>query len=308
MQKRRLLIVLGLLLALPFFYYVSTVGTVSATATAQKLRHSGLGELDRWSLEVELQDFRSVAGREAALPTEFQRKARLKGSLLTQGKAQGEDWLQTCRFEKMDKVEYSWKRVETRATLLTLWDTLVGKNGGLRWLKVRVHSTSPWLQPEVQGPLNAMIWPELPERVMAPGESWESSLPLVLEARELARPLDYEWRFHWKWRPPVPGSSQVAATLDFQAEPKSEVFPVQGNWTGEVLYSVPDQRVVGARGLLKMALRAPSNQPEMALVEGMELKYELLRLLPASTEKTPSGSPPDGRDRSASPVAPPQTP
>lgn len=308
MQKRRLLIVLGLLVAVPVLYYLSTVGTVGPTARPQKLLHSGLGELDHWRLEVGLQDFRTVAGGQAALPQKFDRKAALKASILTQGKAQGVDWMQSCRFEKMDKVEYSYKRVETRATLLTLWDTLVGPNGGLRSLKVRAQSTSPWLQSEVLGPLNAVMWPELPKGMVSPGDSWENSLPMQLQARELAKPLAYQWLVRWNWRLPVPGSSQVVATLDFQAQPKSEAFLIQGQWTGEVLYSVPDQRVVGARGVVKQALTAPSSQPEMSLLEAFELNYELLRLLPASTEKTPAALPPGGPEQSGSPVPPPQTP
>ncbi|MBX3171854.1 MAG: hypothetical protein KF760_30865 [Candidatus Eremiobacteraeota bacterium] len=308
MQKRKLVVLLALLVTVPLLYYASTIGTVGPAAQSQRLVHSGIGNIDRWRLDAGLQEFRSVAGGQQSLPKEYDRKAHLKASLLTQGKAQDADWLQTCRFEKMDKVEYSWKRVETRATLLTLWDTMVGKNGGVRSLKVRAHSSSPWLQPEILGPLNAVIWPELPETTVAPGDNWESTVSLELAARELAKPLPYQWKFHWNWRPPVPGGSQAVATLDFQAEPTAEAFPLQGNWTGEVLYSVPDQHVVGARGVVKLALTAPTSQPEMWLVEALELNYELLRLLPASKGKTPPGSPPGVPESAASPIPPPQTP
>lgn len=308
MQKRRLLILLALFVAVPLLYYASTVGTVGAAAQSQKLSHSGLAETDHWTLDVGLQDFHSVAGGQPVLPQEYNRKAHLKANLITRGQAQGSDWLQTCRFERMEKVEYSWKRVETRATLLTFWDTLVGPNGGLRSLKVRSNSSSPWLQPEVLAPLNAVIWPELPEKSLAPGDTWESSLPLQLEARELAKPLPYQWTFHWKWRLPIPGSNQNVATLDFQAEPRSDAFPLQGNWTGEVLYSVPDRRVVAARGLLKQSLIAPSSQPGMSLLDARELSYELLRLLPGSTGRTPTDSLPGAPDRSVSPIPPAQTP
>ncbi len=308
MQKRRLLILLALFVAVPLLYYVSTVGTVGAAAQSQRLSHSGLAETDHWSLDIGLQDFRSVAGGQPELPREYNRKAQLKASLMTQGQAQGADWHQTCRFERIDKVEYSWKRVETRATLLTFWDTLVGPNGGLRSLKVRATSSSPWLQPEVLAPLNAVIWPELPEKSLSPGDRWESSVPLQLEARELAKPLPYHWKFQWTWRPPIPGSNPAVATLDFQAQPTSEAFPVQGNWVGEVLYSVPDRRVVAARGLVKLTLTAPSSQPEMSLLEALEFNYELLRLLPGSTGKTPTGSPPGAPEQSGSPIPPPQTP
>ena len=212
---------------------------------------------------------------------------------------------QTCRYESIQKVEYSWKRVETRATLLNLWDTLLGPNGGVRALKVRALSSSPWFQPEVLGPLNAAIWPELPENNVAPGQSWENTVRFQLEARELAQPLPLQWQCHWTWRPPVPGSSEAVATLDLQATPAA---PVQGNWSGEVLYSVPDHRVVGARGLVKMSLTAPSSQPDMSLVEGLEVSYELLRLLPGSKEKTPPAFPPGAPEQSGSPSPPPQTP
>lgn len=274
MRQRRLIILVILFVAVPICYYF---GTSSPAAQPQKLTHSGLSEVDRWTVDVGLQDYRGVVSGSPASPPDYNRKASLKATIITQGKAQGPDWLQTCRFESIQKTEYSWKRVETRAALLTLWDTLVGPQGGLRSLKVRAASSSPWFQPEILAPLNGVIWPELPEKSVAPGENWESSLPIQLEARELAKPLAFQWQCHWNWRPPVPGGSQAVATLELQATPSA---PVQGNWTGEVLYSVPDHRVVGARGLVKMNLTAPSSQPEMSLVEALEFHYEILRLLP----------------------------
>ena len=301
MQKRRW-IILGVLALLIVLGY--TFGGVSPSAQAQKLSHSGMAEADHWTVDVKVQDYRSVEGGTPA-PQAYNRKALLKATVITQGKAQGSDWLQTCRYESIQKTEYSWKRLETRATLLTLWDTLLGPNGGVRSLKVRAASSSPWLQPEVLAPLNGAIWPELPDQNVAPGDSWDNHLAFQLEARELAKPLPIQWNCHWTWRPPVPGSSEAVATLDLQATPAA---PVQGSWNGEVLYSVPDQRVVGARGLLKMSLTAPASQPEMSLVEGLEVNYELLRLLPGSTEKTPAASPPGGPQGSAFPALPAQTP
>lgn len=281
MRKRKLLILAILVVGVSLSYYF---GAVSPTAQSQQLIHSGLAEVDHWKVEVGLQDFRSIAGGTPAPPQEYNRKASLKASIITQGKAQGSDWLQTCRFETVEKTEYSWKRVETRAMLLTLWDTVVGPRGGPRSLKVRASSTSPWFQPEILGPLSGVIWPELPEKSVAPGDSWQNSLPMQLEARELAKPLPFQWNCQWTWRPPIPGSSEAVATLDLQATPSA---PVQGNWTGEVLYSVPDRRVVGARGLVKMSLTAPSSQPQMSLVEGLEFHYEVLRLLPGRGIPTP---------------------
>lgn len=279
-------------------------GCGGPTAPAQKLGHGAMAEVDHWTVDVKMRDYRGVEGGTPA-PQAYNREARLKATIITQGKAQGSDWLQTCRYESIQKTEYSWKRVETRATLLTMWDTLLGPNGGVRSLKVRATSSSPWLQPEVLAPLNAAIWPELPDKNVAPGDSWDNAVAFSLEARELSNPLPIQWNCHWSWRPPVSGSGQAVATLDLQATPAA---PLQGTWSGEVLYSVPDQRVVGARGLLKMSLTAPSSQPEMSLVEGLEVSYELLRLLPGSKEKTPPASPPGGPAGSASLAPPPQTP
>lgn len=293
MQTRKLipLAILVVAIALGFYFSNST-----PTARPQKLSHSGLQETDHWTVDVNLQEYRTVTAG-SPTPQPYDRKAHLKARIITQK--------QTCRFESIEKTEYSWKRIETRATLLNFWDAQLGPNGGLKSLKVRAASSSPWFQTEVLGPLTASIWPELPEKEVAPGDSWEQTVPLQLEARELAKPLPMEWKCHWTWRPPVPGSSEAVATLDLQATPSA---PLQGNWSGEVLYSVPDHRVVGARGLVKLSYTAPTGQPDLSLVNASEFSYELLRWLPGSTGKTPPTPPLGGPAQSASPAPLPQTP
>lgn len=293
MKNRKLILAVIMVVAVSLAYFLSSG---APTAKPQKLTHSGRNEVDHWNLEVHLQEYRGIAGG-TPTPQPYDRKADLKARIITQG--------DTGRFESIEKAEYSWKRVETRATLLNLWDTQIGPNGGLKSLKVRAASSSPWFQTEVLGPLNAALWPELPAEEIAPGHSWESTVPLLSNARELAKPLPIEWKCHWTWREPVPGSSEAVATLDLQANPSP---PLQGNWTGEVLYSVPDRRVVGARGLVKLSYTAPTGQPDLSLVNASEFSYELLRWLPGSTEKTPPANPPGAPAQSASPAQTQQTP
>ncbi len=292
MQKRKFIPLAFLVVAIALGFFFSSS---PPAAKPQKLIHSGLSETDHWTVDVNLQEYRTVAGG-SPTPQPYDRKAHLKARIITQEN--------TGRFESIEKTEYSWKRIETRATLLNFWDTVVGPNGGLKSLKVRAASSSPWFQTEVLGPLNAALWPELPDKEIRPGDSWDSTVPLQIEARELAKPLAMEWKCHWTWRPPVPGSSEAVATLDLQATPS----PMQGSWSGEVLYSVPDRRVVGARGLVKLSYTAPTGQPELNLISASEFSYELLRWLPGSTGKTPPANPPGAPEQSASPAPQSQTP
>lgn len=257
------------------------------------LVHAHLGEADRWQLKSEYQEKREVLQTQPdlAAPTDFPRRARLHANLSLEAQPQGEEWRQVGHLDSIQEVHYSWDRVETRAALLTLWEAIVGPQGGLRSLKVNSSSSAPWFQPEYLVPLNASFWPQFSQTGATPGTSWQSQIPVAFRAPELDAAIDYRWECEMSWRPRDPGIKENIVAIDLKSRVSPEASKISGLWEGESLYSLPDQRVVASRGRVQWNCLAPCSQEGLFLAHSIQFNYELLRLLPEATPTPASDGP-----------------
>jgi len=245
--------------------------------------HKDPGPSTRWSVNLQLQEGSALANKanleEVPVPT---REAQLKGSLVQQGQATGQEWTQQLRFESLESVQYSWEQKDNKEILKSLLEARVGSMGGLRSLEIKPPTRSIWLRSEVVNAWLQTLWPQFVTRGLEPKQSWNASVPFKIEARELNAPINARWDCTWTYRGNNNDAAVPLAMLDVKATASSEGQQLDGTLRAEVAYSLETQQVAATRGSFQVRYAIPTQATEQSTVvlqECLQGQFQALRMV-----------------------------